>query len=192
MVQLNKELDNSIIEKINYLVLKDLSSVCDAWVAGGAILSILNQVSPNDIDLFFKSEKDLLLAKSFFTINGGKIYYESDKVLKIEYRSLKLDLVKIYFESPLQCINDFDFDICKAYVYKDELFLHNGFKATFNKKILIISGNIKYPFSTLYRLQKYTNKGYFLDYLSCKRIYDAIKTSTGTDEEEFYENNVVG
>jgi hypothetical protein len=37
-VQLNKELDNSVIEKINYLVLNDLSSICDAWVAGGLIL----------------------------------------------------------------------------------------------------------------------------------------------------------
>ena len=191
MVQLNKELDNSIIEKINYLVLKDLSSVCDAWVAGGAILSVLNQISPNDIDIFFKSEKDLSLAKLFFTVNGGKIYYESDKVLKIEYRSLKLDLVKIYFESPLQCINDFDFDICKAYVYKNELFLHNGFKTTFKQRLLVISENIKYPFSTLYRLQKYTNKGYFLDYQSCKKIYEAIKNSTGIYEEEFYENNII-
>ncbi len=191
-VQLNKELDNSVIEKINYLVLNDLSSVCDVWVAGGAILSVINQVSPNDIDLFFKSEKDLLLAKLFFTVNSGEIYYESDKVIKIEYKSLKLDLVKIYFESPLKCINDFDFDICKAYVYKNELFLHNGFKTTFKQRLLVISGNIKYPFSTLYRLQKYINKGYILDYTSCKKIYEAIKNSTGEDEGEFYDNNIVG
>jgi hypothetical protein len=192
MQQLNKELDNSIIEKINYLVLNDLSSVCDVWVAGGAILSVLNQVSPNDIDLFFKNENDLKKAMLFFTVNSGKVYYESDKVIKIQYKSLKLDLVKIYFESPLQCINDFDFDICKAYVYQNELFLHNGFKTTFKQKLLVISGNIQYPFSTLYRLQKYTNKGYILDYNSCKKIYEAIKNSTGTDEEEFYDNNIVG
>ncbi len=191
-IQLNKELDNSVVEKINYLLLNDLSIVCDAWVAGGAILSVLNQVSPNDIDLFFKNKNDLKKAMLFFTSNSGKVYYESNKVIKIEYKSLKLDLVKIYFESPLQCINDFDFDICKAYVYQNELFLHNGFKTTFKQRLLVISGNIKYPFSTLYRLQKYTNKGYFLDYNSCKKIYEAIKNSNGTDEEEFYDNNIVG
>ena len=154
-----------------FKIFKDI----DIMIAGGSLISLLNDTNINDYDIFFKCEDDYNKAKNvlnnisythtFTGPNGNK--YTNDKYT--------FDLVhSIYFKNKTDLINHFDFTINQIAIDKNGIVYSDRFEDDFKNKKLVLN-NIPIPGSTLKRLVKYLNKDYKINNTELEKLYDAIK-----------------
>ena len=146
-----------------------------AVIAGGCIVSIINNKPINDIDIFLTKpvdfHKDILsrLRPYMSSIESqdisGKycVYYDvnipsyTDKI-----NQYKINIIQNGHTSVRQVIDDFDFVNAKVY--------YNTYRKEFSGELglarlgqpLIVS-NIKHPVKLIERISKYINKGFIFD-----------------------------
>ncbi|MEW6171294.1 MAG: hypothetical protein AB1472_07050 [Candidatus Omnitrophota bacterium] len=146
------------IDYFGYLFLNEIP--CKCWVAGGAVRDYFSLgYITTDIDIYFPSDEEFQKGKIWFIDNGGEIKFENERLMVIYYKKHKFELIKMFFESPQQTIDQFDFTVCCGAISKDSVFFHNTFFIDLAKKRLVVN-NLPYPLSTLQRLQKYIKKGF--------------------------------
>jgi hypothetical protein len=165
-----------------------------AIIAGGFALNIVvGEKKASDIDFFFTSEaafnETLDLFKNppddddAWAYKGYKI---SDEVTKnSRYISLKHDtlpavqlLKMVWYDSPDHVIDTFDFTIAQ-FAFTNKAFVFNGEAMLDIAKKRLILHRMQFPASTLRRLVKYTQKGYYACPGSLVTICEAIQKFTG-------------
>lgn len=146
-----------------------------AVIAGGCIVSIINNKPINDIDIFLTKpvdfHKDILsrLRPYMSSIElqdiSGKycVYYDvnipsyTDKI-----NQYKINIIQNGHTSVRQVIDDFDFVNVKVYynTYRKE-FEGDMYLATLGQPLIV--SNIKHPVKLIERINKYINKGFIFD-----------------------------
>lgn len=146
-----------------------------AVIAGGCIVSIINNKPINDIDIFLTKpvdfHKDILsrLRPYMSSIESqdisGKycVYYDvnipsyTDKI-----NQYKINIIQNGHTSVRQVIDDFDFVNVKVYynTYRKE-FEGDMYLATLGQPLVV--SNIKHPVKLIERINKYINKGFIFD-----------------------------
>jgi len=176
------QLENCV-KRFGKLILDELKDMeIKTWVAGGAVRDYFQSIEiKSDIDLYFQNQKDFDKCKTYLIKTEGKIYFENEKVIKIERNKLKLDLVKTFFASPGFCIGEFDFTVCCAAVDFERVYYNNTFFIDLAKKQLMIN-KLNYPISTLWRLQKYNWKGFKICKGELTKIVEAIQNTPKINE----------
>lgn len=154
----------------------------DIIIAGGSLLSILNDKPVYDFDIFFKSQSDVDSVLN--NIDSDHIIFKGDNGTKIEViindKTYLLDLVySRIFKDKLELVNHFDFTINQIAIDALGLYYSEYFVNDFTSKKLRIN-KLSNPGSTLKRLIKYTKKGYVINNLELKKLYESIQD---TDKE---------
>ena len=141
-----------------YNILKTYNCI----VAGGSILSIFANREINDIDVYFRSKRDL--ADFLYNeMNDVYILAKTDKALLFKYQGIEVQAIYFqYFDNAKAIFDTFDFTVCMcAFDFKsEEIVLHKDFLRHNVSKILKFNQNTSYPLVSAMRVSKYKNKGY--------------------------------
>lgn len=178
--------DDDIVNFFNTLILNELKEF-DCWVAGGSVLSYIDNRPINDLDIYFKNKEEREKCLSYLVKNGGIISMDNINTTKVFYNNKTLDILKIYNESPQKCIDSFDFSICGiatdgVIVYKT----HNFYNHWRKKLIVHINLNASPP-SQFDRTQKYLMRGYRIDKKETVELLRRLRHSTDEEIKEFYD-----
>ncbi len=183
------QIDNCV-KYFNKIILNELSEICISWVGGGCVRDYFSIGKlTSDIDIFFPDEKSFAECKDYLLNQAtrkikkveasdnpeaddkitieivdkplAKTLFENDNVLKVIYKGRHFDLVKKYFASPELTIAEFDFTVSCAAVDHRKVYTHDTFFIDLAKRQLMIN-KLPYPLSTMWRLQKYIQKGFYM------------------------------
>lgn len=196
-------------------ILGELKDICITWVAGGCVRDYFSIGKlTSDIDLYFSCEEDYLKCKKYLveqktrriitteptqgddkkivTITDkplAKILFENDNVTKVSYKGRPYDLVRKYFPSASETINEFDFTVCCAAVDIHNIYTHDTFFIDLAKRQLMIN-KLPFPLSTMWRMQKYIQKGFYMcsgEMLKLSKAIGELQTNTKEGEESAIE-----
>lgn len=143
------------------------------FVAGGAVTSVFTNRDVNDLDVYFRSELDMLKAMSevmlrsdsdmaayslvFTNVSARTIMLKDSKTgQEVQFMTFK------YFKSPEELFNTFDFTCCMGCycVSSDSFHLHPDFLKHNSQGYLKFNSGTAYPIMSLLRVDKYREKGY--------------------------------
>lgn len=168
-------------------------------LAGGAVRDSLFGTEISDYDLFLTHEADLTAVSNHFVGQGfGMVFacplghlftYMKGEDFKKPEKCVKVQIIckRRYYDVP-DLINSFDFsatyfamlwndDETQFEVYTD----HRAIKDVRKKQLSLV--NLEYPSSTLNRIYKYRNKGYYTGHV-IKEIVARIAQMGGTYDPE--------
>ena len=160
------------------------------YIAGGAVLSLIlygNPFAINDVDIFPKTEEDFNSIKSkILAIDPTpNIKYETDNAICFELENIKIDLIKKFYPTLIDCLEAFDLSCCKVgYTNEGRFYTRIGFHDIFDLKMKISHKNLydkEHNVQTLKRILKYSKKGFTL---SRDNLIDLI-TSLKLDSNDF-------
>lgn len=171
-----------------------------AIIAGGFALSILNEdKNAKDIDIFFTSEDALKKTLELFlnppedawAYKGYKfeISGSAEEILKKHKGSRYISgtyesrphiqlLKMVYYTDAKHVIDTFDFTVSQ-FAFTNNSFVFNGLSTLDVARKRLVLHRMQFPASTLRRLVKYTQKGYYACPGSLVTICEAIKTFNG-------------
>jgi len=202
------QLENCV-KFFNKLILDEMGEVCITWVGGGCVRDYFSVGKlTSDIDLYFTCEEDYAKAKKYLVKDSiatatvkndgltttvtkfpkpkAKIIFENDNVTKVIYKGRQFDLVRKYFTDAATTIKAFDFTVCCAAVTNKQVFTHDTFFIDLAKRQLMIN-ELPFPLSTMWRMQKYIQKGYYMcsgEMLKLSKAIGALQTNTPEGEEQ--------
>lgn len=142
-----------------------------AFIAGGALTSIICDNKINDFDIYFKTEKECNEAIDYFTndfefeciaTTDNAVTFEKEGLFKTTIQLIRAkDLIN---ECIYDTISRFDFTInMAAYdLLDDRVIAHKDFYIDNIKRKLIYNENTMYPIVSFHRALKYINRGYKL------------------------------
>jgi hypothetical protein len=157
----------TLLNKLIYDDLLELLKSYKALLAGGAITSIFSGSKINDFDLYFENEKMLTPVKNYLDNknNGYKKVFSSSSASTYEAGGRFFQLVhkkELLLSTPEALFNKFDFTICMgSFKFSEgEFYLHQDFLYDLARKNLNFNKNALNPVASLWRLQKYIQRGY--------------------------------
>ncbi len=136
------------------------------WIAGGAIYDFFNGNTPNDIDVFFKNQKDLEKAISLLKRKGFKVIINRNTGAQLQSRNgIKYDLLFLGKTPEHLFHNFFDYSVCCAALdNKGNFFYHEDyFKHCEKRELHYVEKCPKADKVKQKRLKKLINKGLFID-----------------------------
>lgn len=176
-----KYLKESRFESLDENVVDALYSYEGLILAGGAVRDTLFGTEISDYDLFLTHDADLAGISEYFVGQGfGMVFacplghlftYMKGEDLKKPEECVKVQIIcKRRYNDIADLINSFDFsstyfgmqydeDEDHLVVYTD----HRAIKDVRKKQLSLV--NLEYPSSTLNRLYKYRNKGYYTGHI---------------------------
>lgn len=187
------------------------------YIAGGTITSLFCNRDINDIDVYFRSEKDLVDYLEGNWTSKHWIVSHTKKATLIKYDN-EIDVQFIhfdYFKKAEDIFNTFDFTVCMgAFDFETEEFiLHEDFLKHNSQRLLQFNSKTSFPIVSALRVQKYKEKGYCISkpeyiriLLACMKLkintYKELKEQMGgmyginydklfKNEEEFSLENVI-
>jgi len=200
------QLENCI-KYFNRLILDELKPVCMTWVAGGCVRDYFSIGKlTSDIDLYFPDEHNYERCRKYLMEAETRVikemvddkevekhipkhkavkYFENDNVVMVKYNGRKFDLVKKYFPSPETTITEFDFTVCCAAVDSGKVYTHETFFIDLAKRQLMIN-KLPFPLSTMWRMQKYIKKGFYMcsgEMLKLSKAIGGLQTNTEEGEK---------
>lgn len=169
-------LKNSRFEAIDSDVMDALYSYEGLILAGGAVRDTLFGTDISDYDLFLTDKADVESIKSYFLSKGfsntfacplGHLFsYMKGEDFKKPEECVKVQIIcKRRYYDVADLINSFDFSATYFAIQvdkEDDLVVytdHRAIKDVRKKQLSLV--NLEYPSSTLNRLYKYRNKGYY-------------------------------
>lgn len=194
---------SNCIDFFNKMILTELTPVCKCWIAGGCVRDYfsIGRIS-SDIDFYFPTDeefekcKQYLLHQDFVEVEEAQddgsvqkvkkekplatFLFENENVIKLKYKGRKVDIIKKLFSSPQETIDAFDFTVCCAAVDGVKIYHHETFFIDLAKRQLMIN-QLPFPLSTLSRLQRYVQKGYYMcngEMLKLSQAIGALQTNT--------------
>ena len=169
-------LKRSRFEAIDSDVMDALYSYEGLILAGGAVRDTLFDTEISDYDMFLTDKADVEAIKSYFLSNGfsntftcplGHLFsYMKGEDFKKPEQCVKVQIIcKRRYYDVADLINSFDFSATYFAMQvdkEDDLVVytdHRAIKDVRKKQLSLV--NLEYPSSTLNRLYKYRNKGYY-------------------------------
>lgn len=182
------------VKRYRLLILDEMDEVgIKCWLAGGALRDYFMGVPvKTDYDMFFPSEIEYDKARKYFSDNNCEVKWESNNGCKIKYNGNTYDLVKKYFNNPVDTINAFDFTVSMFAVDTKKIYHGETTFIDLAKKQLMFN-KITYPASTLSRAFRYYTKGFKMCKGEMKKLFEAIndfKQEEATPENQEENNNV--
>lgn len=153
-----------------------------AWLAGGALRSLLDGTELKDYDLFFKSKENLSEARGILIGLGAKLVFECPKheLVTYHYKNMKIQLVTLEFYPNLDiCLNTFDINACRIGLDHAHLYIEKAALKDIRTKSVSIN-LLLYPLATLKRVIKYKEKGYSIN----KALVNILTVVHKTDPEK--------
>lgn len=179
------------VKRYDELILGELKKInINCWIAGGSVRDYFSGVPINtDHDIFFPNETEFIRARMHFEMNGAELKWESENGIKFVYKEKTFDLIKKYFDSPIDTIHEFDFTVSMFAVdYNDVYYGESSFIDLAKKQLMI--NKITYPESTLSRAFRYYKKGFTMCAGEMKKMIDSLRQPNAkTDELKSDENN---
>jgi hypothetical protein len=133
------------------------------WIGGAAIYDFFSANKPNDIDVFFRSEKDLQKAINLLKRKGFRILFKRNVGALLESRDgVKYDLLNVC-KSPEHLFNNFnDFTICCAAIDSNGIFWHHEeyFDHCDKKELHYIENRVNTDAVKQKRLKKFVSRGF--------------------------------
>lgn len=173
------------INRYKSLILDELHSaniIC--WIAGGSIRDyFMGKPIKTDHDLFFPDERNYELAAVYFKAKNAEVIWESDNGMKVVYEGKKFDLVKFFFKTPQETIENFDFTVSMFAVDINQVYHGETSFMDLAKKQLMLN-KIPYPASTLSRAFRYYNKGFRMCAEEMKKLCLAIQDMPKKEEQQ--------
>lgn len=161
MFEFEKKKLKNYLDKRIYNLLKSY----DAIIAGGAVTSLFTRKEINDIDVYFRSRKDMAeFVDEAIEQSHWVMSYTNKAVLFIcggnEYQVITFRA----FDKPEDIFETFDFTVCMgAFDFKTEEFvLHPEFMQHNAQKLLKFNQKTAFPIISAMRVQKYENRGYYI------------------------------
>jgi hypothetical protein len=201
-----QQFDNCV-KYFNRLILDELKPICITWVAGGSVRDYFSIGKlTSDIDLYFPDAESFEACRKYLmeaetrivkeTVDEKDIekhipktkavrYFENDNVIMVKYNGRKFDLIKKHFPSPELTISEFDFTVSCAAVDSGKVFTHETFFIDLAKRQLMIN-KLPFPLSTMWRMQKYIQKGFYMcsgEMLKLSKAIGALQTNTPEGEK---------
>lgn len=170
-------------------------------LAGGFMTALLqDEKTSKDIDFFFTSEKalkemmELLNAppeeawafKGYRLHNPEKTALNSLRFLSYVHEGERppIQLIKlVWYESPEHVIDSFDLTLAQVAATNEALFLNPLAVFDIARKRIVLH-RMQFPASTLRRVIKYTQKGYYACPGSLARIADEVAASIERDPSD--------
>lgn len=153
----------------------------NAFIAGGAIVSLVLGETPNDYDYFIKTAELKKNLVEYFNANPITVSHEVKAVtengITLELRAPKgnIDIQIITrFIGPIDRVfTSFDYEHCKAYF---DLSTHNLYykKDIIMRKELIYTGQDGYPVNAVKRLVRFVRRGWKPQNETIMNLVDAI------------------
>lgn len=166
----------------------------EAYVAGGAITSLMTNSEINDVDIYFRNKESAVnFIEEIWDDGNGWVVSHTNKATAITHDDITIQLIHFdYFESPKEIFDKFDYTVCMGcYDFKTkEFILHNDFLKHNSQRLLKYNHKTAFPIISLLRVQKYNNKGYSISkpemiriILSCMNLgintYEELKEQMG-------------
>lgn len=152
----------------------DILSKYKCYIAGGTITSIFTNKEIRDIDIYFKSKKELIdfMSKGEYFLLSATDKAFTFKIGDLEYQAIFFD----YFNSAEDIFERFDFTVCMgAYDFeKQDFVLHEDFLKHNASKIIKFNPRTDYPIISALRIDKYKQKGYEISKSEFIKIMVAI------------------
>ena len=136
------------------------------WIAGGAVYDYFNDNKPNDIDIFFKNQKDVEKAISLLKKKRFRVTAYRNVGAQLESKTgIKYDLLFLGKTPEHLFYNFFDYSVCCAAVdNRGNFFYHEDyFKHCENKELHYIENCPKQDIVKIKRLKKHLKKGFLID-----------------------------
>jgi hypothetical protein len=176
-----------------------------AFIAGGFITSILRggDQQPGDIDIFFSGgeafaqtyelflnppqdpkawafrEYEPSLSMDKIVKDGGNI--KLVKMKPLNQAKLPVQLIKmVWYDNAEHVIDSFDFTVCQ-FCIDGEYLVFNPVAMMDLFKNCLVSHRHQYPADSLYRLIKYTKKGFQASPMALIKLANEIRNSTEMD-----------
>ena len=178
------QLDNAV-ERYNKIILTELKEAgITCWIAGGALRDyFMAKPITTDYDLFFPNEIEYEKCKTFFKVKEAKVKWESDNGMKVTYNEHTYDLVKHFFASPQETINNFDFTVSMFAVDSERIYHGESSFIDLAKRQLMIN-KITFPASTMSRAFRYYKKGFAMCQGEMKKMVEAIQAMPKPEEKK--------
>lgn len=143
------------------------------FIAGGCIRDyFMFGYTKSDIDVFFKNQEDYDKMDNYLT--GKDIISDTKNAKMIKYGKYKIHLIKRFFNSAQEGIDNFDYTVCCAAIEKGQLITHESFFIDLASRRLVIN-KLLYPLSSMERMQKYFKKGFTICNGGILEIAKALK-----------------
>lgn len=152
------------------------------FIAGGVFKNIVQGEEFRDVDIFFESKEDWEAAvQSHYRSNEFEHKYESERAIGFKHKEtgVVVELINVFFGTPKQILNTFDFTIAKAAIVRHDesfrfLYHHEFFKHLLLRR-LVIGTTMYNPINTFERTLKYTRYGYNMCNQSKVNLLSAIQ-----------------
>ena len=133
-----------------------------AIIAGGSIISIINNQKINDIDIYFYNKKDFEdKVKHFVRMKYISLFVSNNAVTV----GNKQFIYCKFCDDIESLLNTFDIYACMgAYdIVTDTFYFHSNFFFDNMNKRIVLNNSTSLPSTILFRVVKYINKGYKID-----------------------------
>jgi len=169
------QFDNAV-ERYNKVILAELTTAgINCWLAGGVLRDYFMGIYiKTDYDLFFPDEAEYKKAERYFLVNGAKVKWESDNGMKVVYNGNIYDLVKKFFATPQETIDNFDFTV-SMFAVDGKTVYHGETSFIDLSKRQLMMNKITYPASTMKRAFRYYKKGFSMCVGEMKKLIEAIQ-----------------
>lgn len=152
-----KKLKSYLGEEL-YSILKKYN----CFIAGGFIRNLFTNSEINDVDIYFRSQKDLegILFNEF---ENNYIVSATKKALTFQKDDKLLQFIHIdFYDDVMKIFDSFDFTCCMgAFDFKTEEFiLHKDFLKHNSQRILKFNTKTLFPIISALRINKYLDRGY--------------------------------
>lgn len=157
----------------DYFWINDALKRLDFYIAGGSLLSIIQEKTINDIDIYMPFPKKQESLKSLFELRGWCVDETHNTITFSLETGEKVQLINSFVGTPEEVLSSFDYVPCMiAYSPKERLiYRHEDFYELIEDYKLVFNSNAEYPVSSLRRLIKYAKKGYNI---SLEDLYELI------------------
>lgn len=193
---MKKEKNNRIAAKLVRGLYKEMHTLLtkhNAFIAGGAVLSVFTGKKINDYDIYFLSEEDALAFEkelklidkkaSWVYVSGRDAIIRESRKNNIEIfrtdnsvtffsHEQKYQIIKAFYLPMEDLFAKYDFTVCMgAYdVKNNEFSLHDNFLLDISEKRLRFNIGTEYPICSLLRVLKYQKKGYIINGLELIKL----------------------
>ena len=160
----------------------------NGYIAGGCFKDIFTNKTPNDYDIYFKTEEDYTKTFDYLYANKNFTFKEStsnsSKFIDNETNAI-LNLVNIFYGDINSVLDKFDFTITKIAYDGEHIYCIEWFYEDLNSKLLCIENQkLLYPIQTLRRMFKYSRYGYNVETESFITILNQIRTLNDNEYED--------
>lgn len=190
----------------NHSIVKNIEKII---VAGGFIRAYFAGERPQDLDLYFRNNIDLLSLKSELEGKDWLEVFKTDRAITLKKDDKFIQLISYVYGEPSAVIELFDYTICCAamtitrHEIEDEdsedtrielhghLVLHDNFFEHLAGRVLEFIGT-PLPLSSLQRAFKFVKRGYGICDENIVKVAEAIFRQVDFDDDEKLTEHLAG